>query len=101
MEKYGAIRNGKVLEVFNSEEEGAERCRELLKEGELVGLRKLRFNELSEDEKLQSMKQKLNKLGEFLEEVEGSGRSYYSHTNIKFDELRWLIQSTEKNIGES
>lgn len=98
MDIYGIVEDGVVIERFESKEEWEARFRSAMKEGRATGFRKLRFNELTENEKLQSMKNKLEELDKFLEEMKGAGRTYYSHTNIKSDELSWLIGNTEKNF---
>lgn len=99
MDKYGIVLDGVVIERFENKDEWETHFHNAIREGSATGFRKLRFNELLEDEKLQIMKDKLEKLNKFLEDMKGSGRTYTSNTSIEFEELRWLVENIEKNFN--
>lgn len=98
MKKYGIFKDGEILEKFDSIDECVIRHRELSKEDSSIRFRRILFSDLTEDEKLQMVEERLNGLSRFLRDMEGSGRSYYSHTNIEHDELKWLVEHAKKNF---
>ena len=79
-----------AVKIFDNEEDGYDYFKQL-EDKTGYGYRKLRFNELEEIEKMNLLKERLEKLNTFLSDMKGSGRTYYSHTNIYAEELEWLI----------
>jgi hypothetical protein len=55
----------------------------------------MNFKEMSEEEKLTYLENKLLKQKDFLENVEGSGRSYSSSISISVTELEWLLNKAK------
>lgn len=98
MDKYGIFKDGVVVEIFENEEVAKMEFLKAIGRQELVSFRKLRFNELTDDEKIEKMRDKLKDINKYLEDMKGSGRTYYSHTNIHVDELSWLLENAEKYI---
>jgi len=99
VEKYGIVKNGEVLETFKDKESAFQRFMEIKGTDSLLGFRKLFFSELTEEEKLQTMQERYEELKAFLEQAEGSGRTTQSHTKIYLDELKWLLDNTNKYIN--
>jgi hypothetical protein len=97
MEKHGLIKDGQVIKVFDDEEVGFKEWMGMADRMN-YGFRRLKFSELTEDEKLESMEERLNSLNAFLKDIKGSGRTYNSHTPIYSVELEWLIEHTKKNM---
>lgn len=97
MEKHGLIQDGQVIKVFEDKEVGFKEWMGMADRMN-YGFRRLKFSELTEDEKLKSMEERLSSLNAFLQDVKGSGRTYNSHTPICSVELEWLIQHTKKNM---
>lgn len=63
--------------------------------------RKIDFNLLSEEEKLDKLTRKLKEHKDFLDRIKGSGMSYYGDVRLETEELEWLLAvATEKIIAK-
>ncbi|PLS19104.1 hypothetical protein CVD28_01470 [Bacillus sp. M6-12] len=102
MKKWGLFLNNQLIESFDDGKEAMEKSLKLSAEtGEKYLFRPVRFTDMTNEEKLFLMSEKSKDLQLFLEQMKGSGRTYYSHTNIEADELEWLVQMATENLKES
>jgi polysaccharide pyruvyl transferase WcaK-like protein len=97
LKEYGLFKDGNLIEKFETLEESYEPLKNFNDRTGYV-FRKLHFNELSENEKLNKMETQLTELSDFLKMAKGSGRTIQSHTKIYEDEMEWLLSYARKAI---
>jgi hypothetical protein len=99
VKEYGVFKGKDLIEKCENEIVGKETALKLTSEtGENYFWRKLRFDELTEEDKFFRLKSRLDELKEFLNKVNGSGRTYKSNTSINADELEWLLKMAEEKL---
>lgn len=99
MDIYVIIENGIVTQRVEGFDNMRTKFLDSIKEGKVISFRLIQFDDLTDNEKADKMKNKLNSLRKYLEDMRGSGRTYYSHTTIELEELSWLLKNTEDNLN--
>lgn len=97
MKKVGFFKDGELLQRFDTINEAFEMYKAQEDPSDCV-FRLLKFQELTEEERLVTMEVRLTELTDFLNRSKASGRSFYSHTEIYEEELKWLIAFARKEI---
>lgn len=97
--EFGVFKGKSLIEKCSDETIGKRLSLDLTKQtGEIHICRKLHFDELAETEKFFRLKDRLDELNKFLNNIKGSGRTYRSDTSIYADELEWLLKMAEKQL---
>lgn len=97
MKEFGFFKDGQLVERFDSLDEAFKPYKESVDRSGCV-FRRLRFDELTEEERLIKMESRLKDLTNFLNMAKGTGRMIQSHTQIYEEELEWLLSFARKEV---